>query len=476
MKKTIILTMILAMVVTLVPANLNAASVQEIKDVSVREAYTGATITWDTRKKSNTEFRYYENLNNETLVTEDRLTRDHRVILHALDPGVTYQYEIVAGSERKQGSFKTLGERAKLTVYQPYFTLLFDDYWRNINGRNPSRINDLDALYFNRDGFTGKALTVNRDTGYLQYSCDNNTFNAGFGTVSAWVSFDRFDKSAVIWQTNDSRYALYYEVGDKNADFDKRIVARAGGNIDGEYPEAEYVLDTKGSSVNKWGTNEWHFVTMTWEGKFKGDVKLYIDGRRVDEAEYEDASGCSTFRIGNNYRDDNMFFSIGKIDELKLHQWAMHQYYVNSNYQAYNYSSNFERKGSYIGGTSVRYFKNGKLLKAPDNKIYVISNRKRIYVDNMTALNRLKPVRLINATWDEINQYEDSDTFHSWSRFPQGSLLKAYGQSAVYWNDGYELHLIPNETVFNKYGNEWIDVIEISQSELSVYKVGADSK
>ncbi len=473
MKKIIILTIASALLISLLPINIQAAAYQKIENVSISEAAESARINWQTTQNSVTQFYYgTDPTNYKTLVTDDYSKRNHRIILRALDPNTTYYYKIMAGNVEKEGNFRTLGKKPKLTVYQPYFALLFDDYWRNINGINPTKINDIDGLDFNQAGFTGNALKVNRQKSYLQYSC-NKIFNSGFGTVSAWISFDRFDKSAVIWQTNDSRYALYYEVGNKNSNFDKRIVARAGGNINGEYPEAEYIIDPKGSRKNIWGLNEWHWITMTWKGKFNGKVSLYIDGRKVDEANYYDATGCSTFRVGNNYRDsDTMFFSIGKIDELKLHQWAMTPYYVNKNYQAYKYSPNFEKKGQLIAGYTIRKFKDGKLLKAPDNKIYVISRGKKIHVSDIAALKRLKPERLIAVSWDEINQYEDGGKFYSWSRYPQGTLLKAINKKAVYWYDGYELHLIPNESVFYKYGNEWIDVIEIAPSELGTYAIG----
>ncbi|MFC1622701.1 LamG-like jellyroll fold domain-containing protein [Patescibacteria group bacterium] len=473
MKKTMIMLLALATIMCFTPFNVNALATQEIKDVNVRESVNSARIFWQTNKKTTTALRYGTNSqSDETLVISDYLRYDHSITLKALDAGTTYYYQIETDQGvNKSGSFETLGTKSELTVYQPYFTLLFDNAWENINGINPTKITDVDGLSFNEVGFVNSALKVNRQKSSLEYSCEN-VFNSGFGTVTAWVNFDRFDKSAVIWQTNDSRYAIYYEVGNNNSDFDKRIVARAGGNIDGEYPEAEYIIDPKGSALNKWYSGDWHFITMTWKGKFEGDIALFIDGRKVDESEYFDATGCSTFRVGNSYRDyDNMNFSIGKIDELKVHQWAMNNYYVTKNYEAYSSNSNFENWGQ-VAGAQIRSFKNGKLIKSPDNRIYVISRGKKVHINDLSALKRYGDNPVINVTWDEVYQYPEGGEFYTWSKFPDGTLLKGMNEATIYWVWDGEKRPIFNEDVFNRYEDEWIDVVEISQSELNTYITG----
>ena len=475
--KTINLSLILAMLVVLLPINtIGANPAQEIKDIRITERSNGATIRWNTAEVTETQIRYGLNTEYGTLVKSDYLKKSHLVTLHSLDAGTNYFYEIIAGEGSgkvtSEGSFKTTGTKPQLTVYQNYFTLLFDDYWRNINGFNPELISDIDGLDFNQTGFTGKALKVSRPDSFLQYSCDK-IYNSRAGAVTAWVSFNDFNKSSVIWQTNDSRYALYFEVGGTGAGFDKRIVARAGGNIDGEYPEAEYIIDPEGGARNIWGRNEWHFVAMTWYGMPNGTVKLYIDGKKVDQASYSDGGGCASFRIGNNYRDDNMHFSNGKIDELKIHQWEMSSYYVNQNYLAYSYSPNFEKKGEYgtVAGAVVRKFNHGKLIKAPDGKIYVISRGAKIHISDIYALSRFKSHPIISATWDEVSQYADGGKFYSWSRYPDGTLLKGSGKT-VYWLWDSEKRPIASEDVFNRYDNDWRDVITITDGELDSYPTG----
>ncbi len=481
MKRIFLQLMIAALVVSGVASLLTglenytwAAVSQKIENVDVIEAVNHARISWETSQPSATKLFYSDNTNSySTLIMSGTLTRRHQVTLQALDAGTPYYFKIVAESGINQveqtGSFKTLGEKANLTVYQPYFTLLFEDGWRNINGVNPREINEPNGLDFYQTGFNGGALKLNKNQSYLQYSCEN-VVNGGFGTVTAWVAFDRFDKSAVIWQTNDSKYALYYEVGGPNSDFDRRLVARAGGNKEGEYPEVQYVIKEKNSQYNNWSTGDWHFIALTWEGKFSGKLALLVDGRRVGEAEYNQGGGCSSFRIGNNYRLD-MPFTVGRIDELKVHQWAMSPYYVYENYKAYSYNPKFKSAGQ-VAGYNIRSFKDGKLLKAADGRIYVVSRGTKVHIADVDALKRYGSHPIINATEDELAQYTDGGEFNVWSRYPDGTLLKAYGKSTVYWIWDGEARPLFNEQVFNRYNNDWRDVIEVTGGELSMYPSG----
>jgi hypothetical protein len=460
-----------------------SAQSQKIQNVSVVEYSNFAKITWQTTSNSTTKLYFGGSFEKyDTLFTDNYSSKNHSVIVRALDAGTPYYFKILADTSNPYekpeytGDLRTLGEKAQLIVYQPYFTLLFEDGWKNINGVNPTEIKNVDGLNFAVDGFSGRAMKVERNDSYLQYSCDN-VFNGGFGSVSAWVSFDRFDKNAVIWQTNDSRYALYYEVGGAGADFDKRIVARAGGNKIDSMPEVAFVMDPKGAELNIWGTNEWHFVVMTWDGKFNGTLSLYIDGRKVGDTEYSDATGCSTFRVGNNYRED-MPFTIGKIDELKLHQWAMSQYFVGENYRAYAYSPNFNKKGTkdtvgVVAGVSVRNFKVGKMIKSDDGKIYLIGrDNTKIHVSDTYALSKLGNRRApILASEDELAQYADGGKYYTWSRYPDGTMLKGSGK-IVYWIWDGEKRPIASEAVFNRYGNDWNDLILVSDDELASYPLG----
>jgi hypothetical protein len=480
MKKLTISILISALVLSILPINFTAVSAkttQEVENVRVMESSNYARISWETTVKTKSKMSYGTDSNHySTLVTDDYYSYDHSITLKGLETGTTYYFFINSGSNSEaqyKGTFTTLGEKKNLTVYQPYFSLLFENGWENINGVQPTTINDPSGINMNVEGFNDNGLTINRSKSYLQYSC-NDVFNSGYGTITAWVKFDTFKKDAVIFETDNHKYSLAYEVGRSYDDFDKRIVGKAG---DGK-EEVEFIIDPDGSALSKWNLNEWHFVALTWEGKLSGKINLYVDGRRADEANYDENKGCSNFRIANSY-NTNDAFSIGTIDELKLHEWKMNSYFVNKNYQAYSYNPKFYQKGTpkgVVAGESVRYFKDGKIIKAPDNKVYLIANDRKSHVSDMDALRRLRPERLINATYDEVDQYSDNAKFYVWSKYLRGSLLKSNTSNTVYWYDGYELHAIPNESIFAKYGNEWQDVITISQTELNAYRIGPASK
>lgn len=477
--KTIASILTLTLMSTLLPissvSQAEAGNYQTIDNISIREYDQGAKISWQTRLA--TESKIYYGLDaheHSTLIKISAVSKNHSVTLKVLNPDTTYYYRIVALDNNNQqieksGSFTTTGAKFPLIIYEQYFALLFDNYWQNINGLNPSRIQDDLWLDFNQTGFVGNALKVNSSKSYLQYTCDK-TFNSGFGTITAWVSFDKFDKSSTIWQTNDNRYGLAYEVGSSNDDFNKKIVGWAGGNDTENLPSVKYILDNK-----NWGTNEWHFITLTWEGKFKGNVTLFIDGKRVDTNTYDDATGCSSFRIGNDYNEDGKFFSIGRIDEFKLHQWAMTPYYVNQNYLAYSNNPLFGKKNptGKVAGYSIRYFKEGKLLKTPDNKIFVITHNKKMHISDMQAMERYQSHPIINASWEEANQYKTSDEkFYVWSKYPDGTMLKTTNSNRVYWVWDNEKRWIATEDTFVRYKNAWEDILTISEAELNTFETG----
>ncbi|MBU4481843.1 hypothetical protein KKC16_00090, partial [Patescibacteria group bacterium] len=478
--KTTTLILTLAFVTTLLPispvSQAEAGNYQTIDNVTIREYDQGAKIQWETRLAAKSQIYYgLDAHDHSTLIETSAVTKNHSATLKVLDPNTTYHYTIVAldknnESVKKTGSFKTTGTKPQLTIYQNYFALLFDNYWKNINGLNPSLIKDDWGLDFNQTGFVGNALKVNSAKSYLQYTCDK-TFNSGFGTVTAWVAFDKFDKSSTIWQTNDKRYGLAYEVGNSNDDFDKRIIGWAGGNDTENLPVVEYILDNK-----NWGTNEWHFIVLTWDGKFNGNVTLFIDGKRVNTNTYDDATGCSSFRIGNDYNEDGKFFSIGRIDEFILHQWAMTPYYVNQNYLVYNDQPLFEKKGDLTGqiaGYNIKYYKEGKLLKALDNKIFVITRSQKMHIADMQSLDRYQSHPIITASWEEVNQYETADEkFYAWSKYPDGTMLKTPNSNKVYWVWDNEKRWIATESAFIRYKNAWEDIITVSEAELNTFSTG----
>jgi len=453
----------------------------KVYDLKIYAYPTRAAINWHTVSQYKTELHYGETLDDlGHIITTDRISDWHSYEIKGLVPGTKYYYRIVLKDKNNKiidkitGEFVTRGRKPQSRLFKPFVYLSFDGNFYSQNNQYPAEILNPQGLKIVEPSIWQGALQVRDKNSHITYSCDPK-FNPGYGTVMAWVRLTGFDKDMVIWQTDDSRYALYFDHGHNF----NRIVARAGWNEKDDQGEVSYFFKTSGSGKKVWLPGEWHLVGMTWEGKINGTLKLYIDGQQRGSAFYTNGGGCTTFMVGNNYRHD-MNWSNGQIDDFKLFDWTMGSAQVrNDEYERYivNQQKDLIPRPGQVAGYMVRYFKDGKLLKAPDNKVYVISQGKRIHISNLNALQRFGNNPIIPVSWEEINQYPDGGKFYAWSRYPAGSLLKVYNSPAVYWLDAAGvLHYIPNEQVFYKYKNEWVDVIEVSQDELSSYIIGTPSQ
>jgi hypothetical protein len=130
------------------------------------------------------------------------------------------------------------------------------------------------------------------------------------GTVSVWGLFksDHPRRDHAIFHTDDSRWVMYVDTYHSSS-IDRdivRIAARAGGQsraVDsgyalGNFPETSIIIDNDGSLADygaqtKWYSSvpypedEWHLVTMTWNGYPEGVVRIYLDERLIGEKPYD---------------------------------------------------------------------------------------------------------------------------------------------------------------------------------------------
>ncbi|MFH1457407.1 MAG: hypothetical protein ABIF17_04865, partial [Patescibacteria group bacterium] len=121
----------------------------------------------------------------------------------------------------------------------------------------------------------------------------------------------------------------------------------------------------------------------------------------------------------------------------------------------------------------IRKFSYGKLFKTPDSKVFVVTRDNQVlHISDLNALKRFKSHPVItDASYDELDQYTNAGEFYAWSRYPDGTLLKG-SDPTVYWVWDNEKRPIADESVFNRYGNDWSDVITVSDSELGSYPTG----
>jgi len=123
--------------------------------------------------------------------------------------------------------------------------------------------------------------------------------NVEHGAVSVWLKFhsDQPHRDAIIFHSDDSRYALYvgaYYSSEYQCDI-WQVIARAGGNRrafdtffgTAGFPETMLVVDHDGNvEPGELPHDEWRLVTMTWRGYPEGRLRLYLDDRLVIEKMY----------------------------------------------------------------------------------------------------------------------------------------------------------------------------------------------
>ena len=481
-RKLILLAVMVVMAVGLMNP-ISSAAKSVVWGLKIYSYDDRAAINWHTDGQYESELKYGKIIDEykyKYTVRETGLADWHSYELQGLVPETKYYYKIVLTNKdgetyEQTGEFETTGNREGTQNFERMFFLSFDNGFYSKNNQYPLVLQNEKEMDLSNNGVAGKGLSITDKSSFVEYS-NYNTMSQNYGTAIVWFKLDDFGKDQLIWQTDDSGFALYYDRSGST----KQIVARVGENEDGEYQEAKYVFNTIGTG-NVWQAGEWHFIAMSWEGRKNGWLRLYIDGTLKDKVWYENVDYPATFRVGSNYRGD-MLSENSVIDEFKLYNWVIDETWMRHEYASYGWF-NQERDvpAGKVAGYAVRYFKLGKLLKGTDNKVWVIARNLfgslvKVYISDLDALKRFGNKQIISAYEDELKQYADGGTFTSWSKFPHGTLLKATNSSAVYYlgGDG-KLHLIPNENVFYKYNNEWQDVVVVSQGEIDTYRVGENS-
>ncbi len=442
----------------------------KIYNLNVYEYNDHAAINWYTDSPYLNEIYYGESTNYGSKIASSVLADWASYELTSLTPGTTYQYKIVAKNKNgleianQVGEFTTLGAKPASQVYKNFFYLNFNNNLYSFNNQYPLEILNPNNIKFVEPSIWKGALKITDPNSHIVYNADK-TFNGGYGTIMTWVRLEKMDKDMTIFETADNNYSLYFDSLNSNSG---NIVAKAGS--DGL---AKVNFSSTGKGANTWLPGEWHQIAMTWNGKMNGNVKLYIDGEKRAESIYTKGGGASTFMVGNNYKH-TMNLSNGSIDDFKLFDYDLDSTSVRNEYKwlALNQKKDLIGK-PVVAGVTVRNFKIGTLIKnANEPKIYLVGrNMEKILVDDLSALNRLANKPIVNVTLEELAQYKDGGKFYSWSRLPDGLMIKN-GDSNVYLVWDGQKKLVPNEATFLKYDNHWSDVISVSFDELNEYADG----
>jgi len=457
---------VLAMTLTMAPIQAQS----KIYDLKVYEYNDRANLNWSTDGQYIGAIIYGETNNYGSTIVKSGTADWHSFEITGLKPGTIYYYKAQAKNrsggivEEYASTFTTLGAKPASQVYKSFFYLNFNNNLYSQNSQYPYEVLNPNNIRFVEPSIWKGALQITDKNSHIIYKADP-IFNSGYGTVMVWVRLEKFNKDMTIFETSNSAYALYYD--SLTADSGK-IVARAGK--DGV---ASYTIKNNGTGKNIWLPGEWHQITMTWNGKMGGKVKLNIDGEKRAEANYTKGGGAATFMVANNYIHTQNF-SNGQIDEFKLYDWDMDSTSVRNEYKwlALNQRKDLIKK-PVVAGAQIRNFKIGTFIQVSgDDKIYLIGrDMEKIHIANMAAFRRLGNPNVIEATNDELTQYKDGGKFYEWSRLPDGLFVKNGGNEVyLIWNG--QKKYVPNEATFLKYGNKWNEIINISQSELDEYADG----
>lgn len=479
MKKSKLLILLLIFCFTLSLGFLNSSMVTagdeaEIYNLKTATRTASAVVSWNTDASFYSEIYYGESEDYGAKIKGYKVTDWHVYEITGLTSGTTYYYRAVIkdryGKELddKTGSFSTGGTQPASRVFKPYFYLNFNGNLYSQNNQFPTELYKPNGFKFVEPSIWQGALEVQDSGSYAKYSVEK-MFNAGYGTVMVWVRIESFSRDMTIWETNDQRYGLYFEAGRTYS----KIIARAGYDSDDDKgQEAIYFIKTSGTGADVWRSGVWHHLAMVWQGKLSGTVKLYFDGEKRAEGHYSNGGGASTFMVGNNY-SHNEPWRYGQIDDFKMYDWDLGSTDVRNEYRWLNLNQEKDVIKGQVAGYTLRYFKDGKLIKVYDwPEIYVLSHGQRIHISDLSAMDRLQGWDRVNlVTQDELDQYPDGGTFYTWSRFPDGTMLKGMDKT-VYWVWDGEKRAIANETVFHRYQNDWFDIVNVSESELGSYTTG----
>lgn len=215
------------------------------------------------------------------------------------------------------------------------FHLRFNNDLKDENNRQPQATNQVAGISY-VPGLLGNGVTFTSFGAYAQYQC-NGIINDSASSLQTVVRVDEISNNdQVIWQTDNSLFALYYDYSSLNPAGERLLKARAGG----EGSEILYIIQ----ELNKesfWSLRSWHLATLTWEVSVAdgvvptGIMKYYVDGEFVGEQSFSGYVGCNSFRLGNNYGPTKNWDQ-GVIDEFKIFNRVLTAEEVKQNYDSYS--------------------------------------------------------------------------------------------------------------------------------------------
>lgn len=123
----------------------------------------------------------------------------------------------------------------------------------------------------------------------------------------------------------------------------------------------------------------------------------------------------------------------------------------------------------YETGTPIK-FAQYSLIKSPNGTVYLIVDDKKRGFTSKEVFRTIgfSPEEVVNATWEDVNAYEEGTPITASSTYPTGALLQNKQTGGVYWvMDGEKAPLL--DAVFLKTMFKNKKIIPVSSEELDKY-------
>lgn len=125
---------------------------------------------------------------------------------------------------------------------------------------------------------------------------------------------------------------------------------------------------------------------------------------------------------------------------------------------------------AYPKGAPIK-FANYSIVRSPGGHLYLLVDDKRRGFTNYEAFRKIgyNPQEVENASWEDINSYEEGRPITATSTYPTGALLQNKKTGGVYWViEGKKAPLHDKAFLTEKFSNKRI--IPVSEEELKEYK------
>lgn len=125
---------------------------------------------------------------------------------------------------------------------------------------------------------------------------------------------------------------------------------------------------------------------------------------------------------------------------------------------------------AYEEGAPVR-FHNYSVIMSPDGKLYLLVDNKKRLFSSTEAFRKIgyNLEEIINASWQDINSYENGKEINILSAYPMGALLQNKQTGGVYWvEEETKAPLI--DKIFLQTVFKGKDIIPVEEDELKLYQ------